>query len=116
MSPKLKGRGFFVAKKWAQRKRDKKITIQIMDHVSDLKYKLMHEEDYTLVVCLANWKWFKKDFQVSSATMSLWMAAAGPNFLKRKLARKNKKKERLVELVTQIFHILKHWSSVPIED
>jgi hypothetical protein len=84
--------------------------------MSDLKYKLMYENDCTLVVCLANWKRFKKDFRVISATMSLWMAAAKPNFLKGKLTRKNKKKEPPVELVIQTFHVLEHRSSVPVED
>jgi hypothetical protein len=87
-----------------------------VDHVSNLKYKLTYEDGCTLVVRLANWKRFKKDFQVSSATMSLWMAAAGPDFLKGKLARKNKTKEPPVELVIQILHVLEHRSSVLIED
>jgi hypothetical protein len=86
LSAKLKGRGIFAAKEWAQWKRNKKIIIQTVDHVSDLKYKLTYEDDCTLVVRLVNWKRFKKDFRVSSVTMSLWMAAAGPDFLKGKLA------------------------------
>jgi hypothetical protein len=116
LSPKLKGQGIFAAKEWVQRKRNKKIIIQFVDHISDMKYKLTYEDDCTLVVRLANWKHFKKDFRVSSATMSLWMVAAGPDFLKGKLAQKNKKKEPPAELVTQILHVLEHWSFVLVED
>jgi hypothetical protein len=71
LSPRLKGRGIFAAKEWAQRKRNKKIILQIVDHVSDLKYKLTYEDDFFVVVRVVNWKRFKKDFSVSFATMSL---------------------------------------------
>jgi hypothetical protein len=116
LSPKLKGRGIFATEEWAQRKQNKNIIVQTVDHVSDLKYKLTYEDDCTLVVRLVNWKLFKKDFRVSSATMSLWMAIVGPDFLKGKLARKKKKKEPPAELVTQILHVLEHRSSVLVED
>jgi hypothetical protein len=94
----------------------KKLLSKLVDHVSDLKYKLTYEDDCTLVVCLANCKRFKKDFRVVSTAMSLWMAIAKPDFLKGKLARKNKKKEPPVELVTQTLHVLEHRSSVLVED
>jgi hypothetical protein len=44
------------------------------------------------------------------------MAATGLDFLKGKLAQKNKKKEPSAELVTQILHVLEHRSSVLVED
>jgi hypothetical protein len=51
-----------------------------------------------MVVCVKNWKGFKRDWSVSSATMNLWIAAAGSDFLKGKFQRKNKNKETPAEL------------------
>ena len=96
----LKGRKIFATKEWAQQKRNKKIILQIVDHMSNLKYKLTYEDDFTMVVRVANRKRFKKDFLVSFETMSLWIAIVGGDFLKGKLACKNKNKEAPAKLET----------------
>jgi hypothetical protein len=112
----LKGCRIFAAEEWAQRKWNKKIIFLIVDHVSDLKYKFTYEDKFTVIVCVENWKRFKKDFAVSSATMSLWIAVAGGDFLKDKLAHKNKNKETPAELVTKICEVLQHCASIQVGD
>jgi hypothetical protein len=54
LSPWLKGHRIFSTKEWAQQKRNKKIILQIVYHVSNLKYKLTYEDDCTVVVRVAN--------------------------------------------------------------
>jgi hypothetical protein len=51
-----------------------------------------------MVVRVKNSKGFKRDWRVLSMTMKLWITAAGTEFLKDKLASKNKNKEAPTEL------------------
>jgi hypothetical protein len=94
----LKGRGIYSTKEWAERKKSKKIILQVVDQLSANKYKLMYEDNGTVVVRVKNWKEFKRDWGVSSATMNLWIIAAGTEFLNGKLQRKNKNKGTPAEL------------------
>jgi hypothetical protein len=77
---------------------------------------LTYEDDGTTVVRVKNWKGFKRDWSVSSATMNLWIAAAGSDFLKGKFQCKNKKKETPAELQSQISHVLEHRAAKPRGD
>jgi hypothetical protein len=95
----LKGRGIFSTKEWVERKKNKKkFILQVVDQLSANKHKLTYEDDGTTVVHVKNWKDFKRDWSVSSATMNLWIAAAGSDFLKGKFQCKNKNKETPAEL------------------
>jgi hypothetical protein len=49
-------------------------------------------------------------------TMKLWITAAGTEFLKDKLASKNKNKEAPTELWSQIYQVLEHLASKPKGD
>ena len=113
---RLRGRGIFSAKEWAERKKSKKIILQIVDQLSANQHKLTYEDNGTTVVRVQNWKGFKRDWLVSSATMNLWIAAAGNDFLKGKFQRKNKNKETPAELLTQISHVLEHRVAKPRGD
>jgi hypothetical protein len=68
----------------------------------------MCEDDNTVVVWITNWKGFKRDWLISSATMNLWIATARSEFLKGKLGCKKKNKEPLAELRSQISRVLQH--------
>ena len=104
----IKRQGIFSAKKWAERKKSKKIILKVVDQLSANKHKLTYKDNGTTVVCVKNWKGFKRNWSVSSATMNLWIVAAGNDFLKDKFQRKNKNKEIPAELLLQIFHMLEH--------
>lgn len=113
---RLRGRGIYSAKEWAERKKNKKIILQVVDQLSANKHKLTYDDDGTTVVRVKNWKEFKLGWSVSSATMNLWFEAAGSDFLKGKLQRKNKNKEAPPELQSQITHLLEHRAAKPVGD
>jgi hypothetical protein len=116
LTARLKGRGIFSSKEWAERKKSKKIILQVVDQFSANKHKLTYKDDGTTVVRVKKWKGFKRDWSVSSATMNLWIAAVGSDFLKGKFQRKNKNKETPAELRSQISHVLEHRAAKPRGD
>lgn len=72
LSKWLKGHGIFATKKQRQQKQNKKnYPPNCIEYLSELKYMFKYEYDCTFVVCVPNWKRFKKDFEVSFATMNL---------------------------------------------
>jgi hypothetical protein len=69
-----------------EKKESKKIILLVVDQFSENKHKLTYEDDGTMIVRVKNWKGFKQDWGVSSATMKLWIVAIRTYFLKGKLA------------------------------
>ena len=112
----LKGRGIFSAKEQAERKNSKKNRLAGCYQLSTNKYKLTYKDNGTTVARVKNWKEFKQDQLVQSATINLWIAAARSDFFKDKFQRKNKNKETPTKLQSQIFHVLEHRAAKPRGD
>ena len=96
----MNGRGIFSTKEWIERKKSKKIILQVVNQLSANKHKLTYEDDGTIVICLKNWKGFNRDWSVLLMTMNLWIAAVGNDFLKGKFQHKNKNIKIPAELLS----------------